>query len=538
MFTFGRAFGLVVPILALSAMGACSPGTKGVDGLDPQPSGGSGGAGGATGGAGGAMGGTGGSVVVTGGASGAGASGASSGTGGTDIIECAGSVEMGMPIPVDVYVMLDISGSMLEPATKWDSVKSALGSFFVDPQSAGLSVAIQYFPLPFPGAPPTCTTDAECGEAGPCLLNVCQQTPGAFVHCAPSADPQDTAPCTNAVMADDGPCTTGVCRLSGKACATDTDCQQVQASLGKCVQFGSCEGDPTLSCGISNPGFNQPGCGPDNTPGMCLPAATSFCVHDAKCDPADYQLPAVEFLTLPDTAGTLTASIAAQMPAGATPTRPALRGAIAHAREWAASHIGHSVVVVLATDGLPTDCTGGRGVFGADSPSALQDTIAAATEGFVPAVSTSASVQTFVIGVFAETDTTAQANLDQIATAGGSDKAHVITGGNVQADFLTALNDIRAARLACEYQIPPPKPGSTLDFNLVNVQLTNQGVTQSLYYVAPDMCTGADDEWHYDVEPTKGVPTKLVACPKTCERLKMTDGAEVDVKLGCVRIVK
>src|SRR5687767_11904809 len=136
MFTFGRAFGLVVPILALSVMGACSPGTKGVDGLDPQPAGGSGGAGGATGGAGG-TGGSGGGVIVTGGASGSGGgvSGASSGgTGGTDIIECAGDVAMGMPIPVDVYVMLDISGSMLEPATKWDSVKSALGAFFADPQ--------------------------------------------------------------------------------------------------------------------------------------------------------------------------------------------------------------------------------------------------------------------------------------------------------------------------------------------------------------------------------------------------------------------
>jgi hypothetical protein len=444
-----------------------------------------------------------------------------------------------MPVPVDVYVMLDISGSMLEPATKWDSVKSALGAFFADPASAGLSVAIQYFPLPFPGAPPTCTTDAECGEAGPCLLNVCQQTPGAFVHCTPSGDPQDVAPCTNAVMADDGPCTAGACRLSGKACTTDTECQQVQAALGKCVQFGACEGDPTLSCGISNPGFNQPGCGPGNTPGMCLPAASSFCVHDAKCDPVDYQVPAVEFLTLPDTAGTLTASIATQMPSGATPTRPALRGAIAHAREWAAAHVGHSVVVVLATDGLPTDCTGGRGVFGADSPSALQDTIAAATEGFVPAVATNASVQTFVIGVFAQTDTTAQSNLDQIALAGGSDKAHLIdTGGNVQTGFLTALNDIRAARLSCEIQIPQPKPGSMLDFNLVNVELEVGGVKQALYYVAPDQCSDAKDEWHYDVEPTKGTPTKLVACPSTCEHLKTLADAKLHTKLGCVRIVK
>jgi len=196
------------------------------------------------------------------------------------------------------------------------------------------------------------------------------------------------------------------------------------------------------------------------------------------------------------------------------------------------------VVVVLATDGLPTDCTGGRGVFGADSPTALGDVIATATEGFTPTAASSASVQTFVIGVFSAAETTAQSNLDQIAKAGGSDHAYVIdTAGNVQQDFLNALAQIRAARLACEFQIPPPKAGAMLDFNLVNVELTTDA-TQSLYYVAPDKCTGGDDEWHYDIDPTKGIPTKIVACPKTCDRLKMTQNAKVDVKLGCVHVVK
>jgi hypothetical protein len=440
-------------------------------------------------------------------------------------------------VPVDVYVMLDISGSMLDPSgtagmTKWDAVKSALSAFFSDAQSAGLSVAIQYFPLRTPNTPTTCASDAECGLAGPCLLNVCQQTPGVFVACTPNAaDPADTAPCANAVQRDDGPCTNSICHLSGKACASDTDCQTTQASLGKCVQFGSCAGDPTLSCGISNPGHDQPGCGPNNTAGMCVAATSSFCVHETMCDPDAYAAPAVEFLTLPDTAGMLNGSIAAQMPQGDTPTRQALLGAIAHARAHAAANVGHSVVVVLATDGLPTDCTGGREVSG-ESDTALNDVVGVVTEGFTPKATTDASIQTFVVGVFADAEAaSAQTNLDKLAMAGGTDHAFVVSSaGNVQQDFLTALNDIRAARLACEFQLPKPTSGSTLDIHQVNVELTSGDSMSELYYVKPDGCTGAPDEWHYDAEP---MATKLVACPKTCDALKLQKNAQVSVKLGC-----
>ena len=478
-------------------------------------------------------------IVMTGGASGtAGSSGAGmQGSGGSMITECAGNIEMGMPVPVDVYVMLDISGSMLDPSgttgvTKWDAVKSALSAFFTDMQSAGLSVAIQYFPLRTPNTPTTCASDTDCGMAGPCLLNVCQQTPGVFVACTPNAaDAADTAPCTNAVQRDDGPCTNSVCHLSGKACASNTDCQTTQASLGKCLQFGSCAGDMTLSCGISNPGHDQPGCGPNNTAGMCVAATSSFCVHETMCDPDAYATPAVDFLTLPDSGGMLSASIGAQMPQGDTPTRQALLGAVAHARAHAAANVGHSVVVVLATDGLPTDCTGGREVSG-ESDTALNDVVGVVTEGFTPKASTDASIQTFVIGVFADAEAaSAQTNLDKIALAGGTDHSFVVSsGGNVQQAFLTALNNIRAARLSCEFQLPKPTSGSTLDIHQVNVELKTDTMMSELYYVTPTGCTGAPDEWHYDQEP---MATKLVACPKTCDSLKMQTNAQVSVKLGC-----
>lgn len=556
MFTFGRAFGLVVPILTFGVVSGCSAGSKGPTNVgDPVSSGGSSGsAAGGSGGTADTSGGTGGTgVVLTGGTTGTsgGAAGSSgmAGTGGSVQQVCAGDVEMGMPVPVDVYVMLDISGSMLDPSgtsgvTKWDAVKSALSAFFADSQSAGLSVAIQYFPLRTPNTPSTCASDADCGMAGPCLLNVCQQTPGVFVACTPNPDnAADTAPCTNAVQSDDGPCTGGVCHLSGKACSSDTDCQTVQAALGKCLAFGSCEGDPTLSCGISNPGHDQPGCGANNTAGMCIAATSSFCVHETLCDPDAYATPAVDFLTLPDSAGTLNTSIAAQMPAGDTPTRQALLGAIAHARAHEQANVGHSSVVVLATDGLPTDCTGGREVSG-ESDTALNDVVGVVTDGFMPkepadtSMAPPPSIQTFVVGVFADSEaTSAQTNLDKIAAAGGTTQAFVVSsGGNVQQGFLDALNDIRKARLSCEFQMPKAASGSTVDIHQVNVELQSDTMQSSeLYYVAPDGCTGAADEWHYDQEPN---PTKLVACPKTCDALKIQTNSQVSVKLGCEQHVR
>jgi len=542
MFTFRRALGILLPLAGLGGAAACSASDKNPKGVDENLGGSS--AQGGTGASGGA-GAVGGTVIVTGGSGGdliggGMGSGASAGSGNPNT--CADMITPGMPVPVDVYVMLDISGSMVSPdPAKWTGVKSALSSFFSDPTSAGLSVAIQYFPLRVPGAPATCSSDAECGAAAPCFLNVCQQTPDVFVTCTPAADAQDTTACANAVVRDDGPCADGVCHLSGKACTDNTSCQTISPALGRCLPYGSCEADATLSCGVANAGKPQTGCGPNGTSGLCLPATTSFCAHETVCDPDTYKVPAVDYLTLPDTANTLMASVGAQMPAGDTPSRPALRGAIAHARERAAATAGHAQLIVFATDGLPTDCTGGREVSG-ELPAALDDVVGVATEGFTPAKAGDASVTTFVIGVFSAADVNAQSNLDRIAKAGGTPQAFVInTGADVQQKFLEALAQIRTrSRLGCEYQIPAPPLGEKLDYGLVNVKVKHTDATpdENLFNVVPTACTGMADEWHYDCDVRDAAamckPTKIVACPKTCEALAAkTNASGVNVGLGC-----
>jgi hypothetical protein len=90
---------------------------------------------------------------------------------------CASSHQKAEQVPLDMYIMLDKSGSMDEKAggsTKWKEVTKALKTFLEEPSAAGISVGIQYFPLldPCVGA---CNTTADCGgpSCGSCFLGDC-----------------------------------------------------------------------------------------------------------------------------------------------------------------------------------------------------------------------------------------------------------------------------------------------------------------------------------------------------------------------------
>jgi hypothetical protein len=74
--------------------------------------------------------------------------------------QCAAESHQASQVPVDLYLLLDVSGSMTALVgghSKWSLVRQALGRFFADPRSAGLGVALQVFPLPA-----SCQSDADC----------------------------------------------------------------------------------------------------------------------------------------------------------------------------------------------------------------------------------------------------------------------------------------------------------------------------------------------------------------------------------------
>lgn len=114
---------------------------------------------------------------------GAGGSDASSGIGGG----CASETVDGTGVPLDMYIMLDQSGSMsdsVQGGTKWSAVTDAINNYMALPASAGIGVGIQYFPLDSGGMMcnpnPACFTDSDCGPqgCGPCFGAIPSVFPG------------------------------------------------------------------------------------------------------------------------------------------------------------------------------------------------------------------------------------------------------------------------------------------------------------------------------------------------------------------------
>lgn len=473
-------------------------------------------------------------VDLTGNDSGTGPSMSSS----NPIDTCASNNVGAEPAPLDIYIMLDISKSMLDEASggvsKWTAIQDAVSAFLMDPNSAGIGVGIQYFPLMKPGVPATCTATDECGDGGMCALNLCRAF-GASVQdglaiCETDAD------CDLPTIVDYGACMAGSCELdAARSCSTEADCQDsITQNYGPCVPAGSCENDLDQIC----PDVGAD-CGFDvnaNALGACIESTQGFCFHGTVCDPGGYAAPAVDIGVLPDAAAAIVASMQGQTPDGDTPTGPALRGAIQHAGEFAAANPGHTVVSVLATDGLPTECVTVDSFLGTVSEQALlDDVVYAANQG----VMGNPAVPTFVIGVFGAVDLTAPQNLNRIAGAGGTQQAQIIdVGGDVAQQFLDALNSIRTSRLACEFQIPEPEGSDELDFFQVNVEYGNGTDNNQLRYVeTPDRCP-AEGGWYYDVVPGTGAgtPSKIQVCPSTCDTFQSFEGS-VEVALGCETVV-
>jgi len=262
--------------------------------------------------------------------------------------------------------------------------------------------------------------------------------------------------------------------------------------------------------------FGQPNTDPDA--GSILGIA----IGDS-CNPADYANPTIEIAPLPGVASMITSSLSMHtMPNTATPTGPALQGAIDHATTWSMAHPNDVTIAILATDGDPSECGSAN-----STASLLQqvETIAAAGVAQMP------KILTFVIGVGTET-----ANLNGIAMAGGTGTAFIVdTSMDVSKQFLAALNKIRGAALGCQYKIPLPAAGGAVDFHQVNVQFTpGGGKPEVVPYVSDkSKCPASGDAWYYD---NAAMPTQILLCTTTCGTVSA--GGEVDVLTGCQTVTQ
>jgi hypothetical protein len=150
----GSRVSRLVGVFAIAALAACGPTQNG------HPGNGNGGDGGGTGT------GTGtGTDDPDGGGSGTGTH--------PDAPACASTPHKAETAPLDMFIMLDQSGSM--QGAKWTAVTGAIKTFVQQPGLTGFNVGLQYFGLSGGGSscPTTCNQDADCGAGNLCLSNMC-----------------------------------------------------------------------------------------------------------------------------------------------------------------------------------------------------------------------------------------------------------------------------------------------------------------------------------------------------------------------------
>jgi hypothetical protein len=240
------------------------------------------------------------------------------------------------------------------------------------------------------------------------------------------------------------------------------------------------------------------------------------------------------------------------VPAGGTPTRPALQGTIDYAATVAQNNPGSKTVIVFLTDGEPgfgysyngavqllyscddlppTDakgvltcatgscgCVDGNGCTSADAEVAK-----------VAAVIATAPANTIYLFGVGDLSTS---TMDQWAAASGNAAVALqgMPGAQAAATLKAALEAIRTSSIKCNLDIPAPKTGGANDFKKVNVDYINGAGTD--IPLGKDVgCTHTNQYgWQYDNDSS---PTKIIMCPSTCTMAQQDPNGKIRVLLGC-----
>jgi hypothetical protein len=242
----------------------------------------------------------------------------------------------------------------------------------------------------------------------------------------------------------------------------------------------------------------------------------------ASCNPVSYQTPLLAMNTLPGNATGHALALQTTMNNNApvlgigTPTESAMKGAVTFATGHKNANPGHSVAIILATDGIPGDAS----CSGEDSAG----TQAAITAGF----NGNPSIRTFVIGIDPNT-TEMQTNLNAWANAGGGQFFDVGTAGG-PAQFLAAMKAIQGSLLGCTFVMPKTDAG-LVDPTKVKVLYTpGSGAQQELPHVNDAAsCTGPG--WYYD---NNANPATIELCPNSCTTVQADSAGKIDIELGCL----
>jgi hypothetical protein len=198
---------------------------------------------------------------------------------------------------------------------------------------------------------------------------------------------------------------------------------------------------------------------------------------------------------------------------GGTPMSAALQGVENAAATYAQANPAQAphTVVVLVTDGTPNGCAANV------NPDVANIAAAALSAN---------GIKTYAIGLLGSN----QADMDAIAMSGGTSMGVFLgNGGNTQQQLLDAFGAIQAANASCDFDVPAPPAGLTLNPNTVNVNYTDgAGMTTTFPEVSGAAACGTTGAWYY----TNGT-SHITLCTSACTTVQADPGAKVDVLFGC-----
>jgi hypothetical protein len=242
------------------------------------------------------------------------------------------------------------------------------------------------------------------------------------------------------------------------------------------------------------------------------------------------------------------------VPAGGTPTRPALQGTIDYAaivqQNSLKDNTDSKTVIVFLTDGEPSfgyvpsgsstvnqlfscdDLTNGcplgpAGASGAGTCSSADAEVAKVAD--VIASAPPKSIYLFGVGDLSTSTMETWAD----ASGNGAVALQGMSGTQAAATLASALKALRTTQISCNIKIPTPAGGAAIDKDKVNVRYTDGSgkVTQLTKSVG---CTSTQPSWQYD---NPNAPTYIELCPSTCASLQQDPAGKVTVIFGCATII-
>jgi hypothetical protein len=249
--------------------------------------------------------------------------------------------------------------------------------------------------------------------------------------------------------------------------------------------------------------------------------------NPVSCLTADYTTPSVEIGLLPGNAAALTTSIQGQLLGDVTPSYPALEGALTHAQAWATTHPFRATAVVYVTDGFPTICAPGD----PGQPASIPQLVVLASS-YANSTGGSPGIPTFVVGVGVGTGDALAPNLDAIANAGGTGRAHLVASAAAVDDLAQDLLRIASSPIWCETDLPAWPGGGPIDPALINLRFTPSGSSAEVVgrVAGASACATIGGGWYYD---NPSAPTKIDFCPSTCSLLH---GGVLETLVGCATV--